>query len=95
LDAPGLAWVCILWGLFTAYMTIGTFKMSYMHIIVFATLVLLFFLLAAHFFGTLPAAVPGVEGIICGAAAAYGSAAVVLHDKYGRWVLPIGLLPRE
>jgi len=95
LDAPGLAWVCILWGIFTAYMTIGTFKISYVHVFVFATLVLLFFLLAAHFFGALPAIVPGIEGIFCGSAATYGSAAVVLREKYGRWVLPIGLLPRE
>ena len=95
LDAPGLAWVCILWGIFTAYMTIGTFKISYVHVFVFATLVLLFFLLAAHFFGALPAIVPGIEGIFCGSAATYGSAAVVLREKYGRWVLPIGLLPKK
>ena len=92
LDGPGLAWACICWGIFTAYMTIGTFKISRLHVFVFATLTLLFFLLAAHFYGALPAIVPGIEGIICGAAAAYGSAAVILNAKFERWVFPIGLL---
>jgi hypothetical protein len=91
LDSPGLAWLCVAWGVFTGYMTIGTFKISRLHIFVFATLTILFFLLAAHFFGAVPAMVPGVEGLVCGSAAAYGSAAVVVHDKFGRWVLPIGV----
>jgi succinate-acetate transporter protein len=94
LDGPGIAWLFICWGIFTGYMTIGTFKMSAVHIFVFATLTVLFFLLAAHFFGTLPAIVPGVEGILCGAAAAYGSAAVVVNSKYGREVLPMGTISK-
>jgi len=92
LDGAGVAWMFIMWAIFTGYMTVGTFKISSVHIIVFSTLTLLFFLLAAHFFGALPSVVPGVVGIICGLAATYGSAAVVLNAKYGRWVLPIGLL---
>jgi len=91
LDNAGLAWLFVCWGIFTAYMTIGTFKMSVMHIVVFASLTVLFFLLAAHFFGYIPAIVPGIEGMCPGGAAAYGSAAVMLNDKYGRWVFPIGL----
>lgn len=94
MDNSGLAWLFICWGIFTGYMTIGTFKMSVMHIFVFASLTILFFLLAGVFFGAIPAAVAGVEGLICGAAAAYGSAAVVLNDKYGRWVFPIGLISK-
>jgi succinate-acetate transporter protein len=93
-DNSGLAWLFILWGIFTGYMTIGTFKMSAMHIFVFSSLTVLFFLLAGTFFGVVPAAVAGVEGLCCGLAAAYGSAAVVLNDKYGRWVFPIGLISR-
>ncbi len=94
MENAGLAWLFICWGIFTGYMTIGTFKMSVLHIVVFATLTVLFFLLAAAFFGALPAIVAGIEGIVCGAAAAYGSAAIVLHDKFGKWVLPIGLLAK-
>ncbi|MDP2932075.1 MAG: acetate uptake transporter, partial [Chloroflexota bacterium] len=92
LDNPGLAWTFVMWGIFTAFMTIGTFKMSIMHVIVFSTLTVLFFLLAATFFGALPAVVPGVVGILCGGTATYGAAAVVLSSKYGRWVFPIGSL---
>jgi len=90
LDNHGLAWLFIAWGIFTGFMTIGTFKLSIMHVVIFASLTLLFFLLAAHFYGALPAIIPGIEGLFCGAAAAYTSAAVVLNSKYGRWVLPIG-----
>jgi len=90
LSLTSLGWTFILWGIFTAYMTIGTFKISKIHIFIFATLALLFWLLAAVFFGALPAKVAAVEGIICGASAVYGSAAVVLNAVYGRWVLPIG-----
>ncbi len=92
ITGPGLAWAFICWGIFTAYMTIGTFKISKLHIFVFATLTLLFFMLAAHFFGNLPAKPCAIEGIICGAAATYGSAAVIVNAQFGRWILPIGLL---
>ena len=73
-------------------MLIGTFKMSLVHIFIFATLTVLFFLLAAHFFGAIPAIVPGIEGLICGGVAVYGSAAVIINAKYGRQVLPMGTL---
>jgi succinate-acetate transporter protein len=53
---------------------------------------LLFFLLAAHFYGALPAMVPGIVGLFCGAAAVYASAALILNAKYGRWILPLGRL---
>jgi succinate-acetate transporter protein len=91
IENSGLAWLFICWGIFTGYMTLGALRISVLHVIVFVTLTILFFLLAAVFFGSLPAAVAGVEGILCGAAAAYGSAAIVVHDKFGKWVLPLGL----
>lgn len=75
-------------------MTAGALKISRVHLLIFASLTVLFFMLAAHFFGFIPALAAGAEGIIPGAAAVYGSAAVVLHSVYGRWVLPIGLAKR-
>ena len=60
----------------------------------FATLTILFFLLAAHFYGAMVATIPAIVGLFTGAAAAYGSAAVILQDKFGRWVLPIGSLSK-
>ncbi|TET18015.1 MAG: hypothetical protein E3J75_01080 [Dehalococcoidia bacterium] len=95
LDGPGLAWTCICWSIFTGYMTAGAFRISWVHVSIFASLTILFALLAAVFFGAIPARVAGIEGIFCGATAVYGSAAVIMNAKYGRWILPIGLLPRE
>ncbi|OGO32774.1 MAG: hypothetical protein A2Z29_00780 [Chloroflexi bacterium RBG_16_56_11] len=88
LDNSGLAWLFVMWGVFTGYMAIGTLKMTYMHLFVFVTLTVLFFLLAAHFFGAVSAMVPGIEGIFCGAGAVYGSAAVIVNAKYGREYSP-------
>jgi len=95
LDGPGLAWTMIAWGIFTGYMTIGALRISRVHVAIFASLTVLFGLLAGYFFGILPARVAGIEGIFCGAAAVYGSAAVIMNNKYGRWVLPIGLCPKK
>jgi succinate-acetate transporter protein len=89
-DSSGLAWTMIMWGIFTFFMMIGTLKMTFVHFFVFATLVVLFGLLAAVFFGHLSAKVAGVEGLFCGAAATYGAAAVIINGKFGRTVLPMG-----
>ena len=90
LDNSGLAWTFVIWGIFTAFMMIGTLKMTFMHFFVFASLVVLFALLAAHFFGAISALPAGVEGLFCGGAAAYGAAAVIINGKFGRAVLPLG-----
>ena len=45
-----MAWYMFIWGIFTTGMLIATFKRaSYMMSILFATVVILFMLLAAHF----------------------------------------------
>jgi len=89
-DNNGLAWTMVIWGIFTFFMTIGTLKMTFVHFFVFASLTVLFTLLAIHFFGALSAKVAGVEGLFCGAAAVYGAAAVIINGKFGRTVLPMG-----
>jgi succinate-acetate transporter protein len=68
--------------------------MTVVHVIIFWTLTILFFLLAMHSFDVLPAIVPGIEGIICGAAAVYASAAVIVNTKFGREVLPLGTIKK-
>ena len=95
LDGPGLAWTMIAWSIFTGYMIAGALRTSWVHVSVFVSLTVLFGLLAGHFFGAIPARVAGIEGIFCGGAAVYGSAAIIMNSKYGRWVLPIGLLPKK
>lgn len=90
LDPEGLGWLMIIWAMFTAYMSVGTFKMTKVHSVVFISLTILFILLGLHFLTGMSAVVAGVEGLFCGASAVYGSAAVVLNDKFGRTVLPMG-----
>lgn len=92
MDNAGLGWLMLIWGAFTAFMSIGTFKISKTHVVIFLSLVVLFILLGLHFLVGLSPLVAGVEGIFCGLSAVYGSAAVILNDKYGRWVLPLGHL---
>jgi len=91
LDEAGLGWVMIMWGVFTLLMTIGTFKMTVVHIIIFASLTVLFFLLAGHFFWGWSPKIAGYEGLITGLSAVYGAAAVVLNAKYQKTVCPMGI----
>jgi len=89
-DLAGYGWTMVCWGIFTLGMTIATFKADFVSLFVFVTLTILFLLLAFVFFGHLSAKVAGVEGLFCGAAATYGGAAIVINDKFGRVVLPLG-----
>lgn len=90
LDNSGLAWTMVIWGIFTFFMMIGTLKMTFVHFFVFASLVVLFGLLAAHFFGAISSVPAGIEGLFCGGAAVYGAAAIIINGKFGRTVLPMG-----
>ena len=81
-----------MWGLFTFLLFFGTLKLNRALQFVFASLTILFILLALgdstgntaikHF--------AGYEGIICGASAIYTGVANLLNEIYGRTVLPIG-----
>jgi succinate-acetate transporter protein len=82
-----------LWGIFTGFMFIGTFKLSKALQFVFGTLTLLFFLLAflkAGGGGEGLEHLTGIEGIVCGAAAMYTGLAQVLNELYGKTILPLG-----
>jgi succinate-acetate transporter protein len=102
---PKLGWVAaasekgmiaylIMWGIFTLLLFIGTLKISRALQFVFATLTILFFLLALGD-ATGNAGIKtftGYEGILCGASAIYTGAATLLNEVYGRTVLPVGLV---
>ncbi|TFH40993.1 MAG: hypothetical protein E4G94_08655 [ANME-2 cluster archaeon] len=80
-----------MWGLFTAVMFIGTLKLNKALQFVFASLTLLFFLLA---FGDATGSavvkqIAGYEGIICGLSAIYTALAQVLNEVYGRTIAPL------
>ncbi len=80
-----------MWGLFTAALFVGTLKMNRALQFVFASLTLLFFLLALGDFTGNPTitVIAGYEGIICGLSAMYAALAQVLNEVYGKVVLPL------
>jgi uncharacterized protein len=91
-DTAKAAYLAI-WGVFTAVMFIGTLRLNRALQFVFASLTILFFLLA---YGDLTGAsagfkhFTGYEGIVCGLSAIYTGLAQVLNELYGRTVLPLG-----
>jgi succinate-acetate transporter protein len=80
------------WGVFTLLLFFGTLKLSRALQFVFATLTILFFLLAIGDYSGNSSIkhVAGIEGIICGASAVYTGVAGLLNEMYGKIVLPIG-----
>ena len=91
-SAFSMGFYLVIWGLFTTGMFFGTLKMTRVHQVVFATLAVLFFLLAAADFTGNPIIkmVAGMEGIICGLSAFYGAIALVLNEVFGKTVLVMG-----
>jgi succinate-acetate transporter protein len=98
-----LAAYFFMWGLFTFVMFFGTLKTNRVLQIVFATLALLFFLLAIKSallaYTSMTAndlemftRIIGFEGIITGFSAFYLALAEVLNESHGKTVLPIGQL---
>lgn len=91
-DAHGMAAYLILWGIFTGIMFIPTLKLNRALQVVFLTLTVLFFLLAAtELTGNKTlGVVAGYEGILCGASAMYASLAQIWNEVFGRVVAPLG-----
>jgi succinate-acetate transporter protein len=82
-----------MWGLFTAVMFVGTLRLNRALQIVFATLTILFFLLAIGDFTAASAGfkhATGYEGILCGFSAIYAGLAQVLNELFGKIVVPLG-----
>jgi hypothetical protein len=82
-----------MWGLFTAVMFIGTLRLNRALQVVFATLTILFFLLAIGDFTSAGVGFKhftGYEGIFCGFSAIYAGLAQVLNEVFGKLVLPLG-----
>lgn len=87
----------VMWCIFTGLLFIGTLRLSRALQFVFATLTILFFLLA---FGESEAGASlktftGYEGIVCGASAIYAGIGALLNEVYGKTVLPLGLINKK
>jgi succinate-acetate transporter protein len=90
-DNISMAFYLGVWGLFTAYMFVGTLKKNRALQVVFCTLTILFFLLAIGDYTKIDwiKTLAGYEGILCGLSAVYLACAEVLNETYGKQVLPI------
>jgi succinate-acetate transporter protein len=87
-----MGWYLFCWGVFTAFMWIGTFGKNRMLQFVFLSLTVLFWLLAARDWSSsaLVGQIAGWEGIVCGASAFYLAMAEVINESRGRKLLWIG-----
>ena len=96
-EENALAAYLAMWGLFTLGMFIATFRESVALQVVFASLALLFFLLAYGDYANASTGFrhfTGYEGMFCGLSACYTGLALVLNEAYGRIVLPVGKVQR-
>jgi uncharacterized protein len=93
----GMVAYLIIWGIFTLCLFFGTLRISRALQVVFATLTILFFLLAAgDATGNASLkAFTGYEGILCGASAIYTGVGALLNEVYGKTVLPLGLVVKS
>ncbi|MHC6202784.1 acetate uptake transporter [Breznakiellaceae bacterium SP9] len=80
-----------LWGLFTFFMFIGTFKHNTITKIVFGTLMLLFFLLALGDFTDNESIIhiAGYVGLICGLSAIYSAGGQIINGEFHAKILPL------
>ncbi len=90
-NATAMGYYLFIWGLFTAVMFIATLKLNRVLQFVFASLALLFFLLAIGDWtgSALLKTIAGYEGVICGGSAIYCGLAQVLNEVYGKEVMPL------
>jgi uncharacterized protein len=91
-DSTAMAFYLLVWGLFTAFMFLGTLRINRALQVVFASLTILFVLLAVSDFSGSAGlkTFAGYEGILCGLSAFYTAIAQVLNELYKREVLPLG-----
>ena len=90
-DKVSMGYYLAVWGLFTAFMFIGTLKHNRTTQVVFGSLTALFFLLALGDFTLIPevTVIAGIVGIFCGLSAFYSAVAQVVNAEFGRSVFPL------
>ena len=91
-DHTTVGYYLVLWGIFTAFMYVGTLKHNKATQVVFGSLTVLFFLLAIGDFThmELITKIAGFEGIFCGLSAIYSAMGQILNAEYGKNVIPLG-----
>ncbi|HNW97738.1 MAG TPA: acetate uptake transporter [Bacteroidales bacterium] len=96
-DKNEMASYLAVWGIFTIFLFIGTFRISVALQLLFGTLALLFFLLAIGDAteSTVLKTFAGYEGIICGLIALYSAMGQVLNEMFGKTVMPLGIVKKK
>jgi succinate-acetate transporter protein len=86
-----MGWFLGLWGIYTAYLTVGTLRTNRAMQFTFVCLTALFFMLAFADAWALPdlKVLAGYVGILAGAGAVYMAMAQVLNEALGRTVVPL------
>ena len=87
-----MGYYLLLWGLFTAFMFIGTLKHNRATQVVFGSLTVLFLLLAiGDFAGShVITNIAGYVGICCGLSAIYSAMGQILNAEFGKEIIPLG-----
>jgi succinate-acetate transporter protein len=86
----GVGITLIMWGVFTLYMWVATFRSNLGVWSVFLLLWITFFLLGAHDLGASTGVIGGWLGLLTGIDALYVSFAEVTNGTFGKSVLPLG-----
>lgn len=91
-STSGMVAFLSVWGIFSFLFFIGTLRISKALQFVFASLTILFFLLAIGdaFENESIKHLAGYEGIVCGASAIYAGVGTLLNEVYGKIIFPIG-----
>lgn len=91
-SAVAMGFYLFMWGVLTAGLFVGTLRGAMIGRLVFGSLAILFFLLAAaNFTGShLIHTIAGYEGILTGSLAIYEAFGIVINDRFGKTILPLG-----
>ena len=96
--SPGLlGWYFFFWGFFGMIMFVATLRINVALMVVFGSVTVLFYLLAAsNFAGSVVLEkVAGWEGIVTGLSAIYAGLAQVLNEVYGKTIAPLGTVTKR
>lgn len=90
-DPQSMGFYLGLWGVFTLFMFVGTLKHNRISQIVFGSLTLLFFLLAAANFTESDTihTIAGYVGIFCGVSAIYSSMGQIINNEFGKKIIKL------
>ena len=91
-DKISMGYYLLLWGIFTAFMFVGTLKHNKATQVVFGSLTVLFILLAlGDFTGNHTITmIAGFEGIFCGLSAIYSAMGQIVNGEFGKKIIPLG-----